>query len=334
MVCLLIGIFVIAIHYAISYYFLKNPLVIKKKKIPKNTLLKKVLKKDKFLGVVHRGGCLYNLENTMEAFQFAVKTGCDVLELDVFLTKDKKLVVFHDLELTRIFGKDILTSEANHEDFNNPAESIPMHFHKGGSFKTSGKKFPSPVSPTLEEVLLAFPKMNFSVEIKDLSTEARAEFCRIIRKLKAQDRVIAGITKGDGMKLLRKELPDMSTFTTVVEAMTLLISFILGALPYIDIGADALMLPYFTKDFEEWELAEPYTKNSTITILMYRIFRLCYAPITIHLKMRGYVSLPWVVNTENDFEVIRHGGSLGVITDDPILVREYIRKHRLNVNDD
>ncbi len=44
----------------------------------------------------HRGSRLLNPENTILAFQNAVDFGADVVETDVQLTKDGKLVIFHD----------------------------------------------------------------------------------------------------------------------------------------------------------------------------------------------------------------------------------------------
>lgn len=44
----------------------------------------------------HRGGSKMELENTLESFKEGMKQGCDILELDICVTKDKHLVVCHD----------------------------------------------------------------------------------------------------------------------------------------------------------------------------------------------------------------------------------------------
>ena len=46
----------------------------------------------------HRGVPEEHQENTMAGFKRAIALGIDGVELDVFLTKDNKLVVFHDLD--------------------------------------------------------------------------------------------------------------------------------------------------------------------------------------------------------------------------------------------
>ena len=52
----------------------------------------------------HRGVPEEYQENTMSGFKRAVELGLEGIELDVFLTKDQRLVVFHDLHTERLTG--------------------------------------------------------------------------------------------------------------------------------------------------------------------------------------------------------------------------------------
>ena len=54
-------------------------------------------------------------ENSLAAFARAVEAGCG-MELDVQLTKDGQLVVFHDKTLTRMCGADVCLSELSYEE--------------------------------------------------------------------------------------------------------------------------------------------------------------------------------------------------------------------------
>jgi glycerophosphoryl diester phosphodiesterase len=56
------------------------------------------------LSLGHRGVPEEHQENTMAGFRRAVELGLDGVELDVFLTKDHRLVVFHDAETERLTG--------------------------------------------------------------------------------------------------------------------------------------------------------------------------------------------------------------------------------------
>lgn len=51
--------------------------------------------------IAHRGGLSHAPENTLAAFQHAIDTGVDWLELDVQRTQDGQLVVFHDTTVER-----------------------------------------------------------------------------------------------------------------------------------------------------------------------------------------------------------------------------------------
>lgn len=70
--------------------------------------------------IAHRG--LYNNidtpENSIKAFKKAVKNGYGI-ELDVQLTIDNKLVVFHDESLLRMTGKDIILNRCAYDEIKN-----------------------------------------------------------------------------------------------------------------------------------------------------------------------------------------------------------------------
>ena len=53
----------------------------------------------------HRGDCTNAPENTLLAFERAVKVGADGIELDVRFDGDKNVVVFHDSALERLVGR-------------------------------------------------------------------------------------------------------------------------------------------------------------------------------------------------------------------------------------
>ncbi len=53
----------------------------------------------------HRGASDERLENTLPAFTRALERGADGVELDVQLTHDDEVVIFHDLDLLRLAGR-------------------------------------------------------------------------------------------------------------------------------------------------------------------------------------------------------------------------------------
>jgi len=55
--------------------------------------------------IAHRGYSAKFTENTIAAFNAAIDSGCNMIELDVHFSHDNQLVVFHDLKLKRITGR-------------------------------------------------------------------------------------------------------------------------------------------------------------------------------------------------------------------------------------
>ncbi len=53
----------------------------------------------------HRGASDARLENTLPAFLHALERGADGVELDVQLTRDGEVIVFHDADLLRLAGR-------------------------------------------------------------------------------------------------------------------------------------------------------------------------------------------------------------------------------------
>lgn len=62
----------------------------------------------------HRGASGYALENTWNAFHKACEFGVGI-ELDVQITKDGVVVVYHDENLKRLSGKNLLINEVDYE---------------------------------------------------------------------------------------------------------------------------------------------------------------------------------------------------------------------------
>jgi glycerophosphoryl diester phosphodiesterase len=57
------------------------------------------------LTIAHRGFSGQFPENTLLAFQEAIELGVEAIELDVQLSKDGEIIIFHDEELSRITGQ-------------------------------------------------------------------------------------------------------------------------------------------------------------------------------------------------------------------------------------
>ena len=59
-------------------------------------LINNFISKNKIFYFAHRGAPLLKHENTIESFERAIQLGCDGIEMDIQLTKDSKIIIFHD----------------------------------------------------------------------------------------------------------------------------------------------------------------------------------------------------------------------------------------------
>lgn len=93
-------------------------------------------------------------ENTLEAFELAIKKDY-IIELDIHLTKDKKIVVFHDYNTKRITRIDKIVEQSTYQELNN---QDVIHI------------------PLLEEVLkLVNSQVPLLIELKQLSKVGELE---------------------------------------------------------------------------------------------------------------------------------------------------------------
>lgn len=71
---------------------------------PYTTLAQAISSRNRPLVIAHRGGAHESTENTIGAFQRAVKIGADGIETDIRLTRDGVVVIYHDEYFGRVEG--------------------------------------------------------------------------------------------------------------------------------------------------------------------------------------------------------------------------------------
>lgn len=113
---------------------------------------------DRPLIFAHRGAKRVAPENTLPAFEAAIRLGADGVELDVQYSSDGKLVIFHNLELEKTSsGTGRVTAHTFEE----------LRQLDAGSY--FGPEFAGTCIPTLDEVLeLAKGKLLVNIELKSL----------------------------------------------------------------------------------------------------------------------------------------------------------------------
>ena len=111
----------------------------------------------------HRGASAYRPENTLPAFRLAGALGADVLEFDVRLSADGRVVVFHDDDLERVTGVKGPVSGRTYAQLR-LLDAAANFVDARGRRSFAGKGIHMPL---LSEVLRAFPRGRFNIELKD-----------------------------------------------------------------------------------------------------------------------------------------------------------------------
>lgn len=129
----------------------------------------------------HRGLSDYVPENTMSAFEEAVKEGATAIELDVQLTRDGEIIVLHDFILGRTNDGDGLVKDMKWTELSK--------LDAGSWFD---KRFMGLRIPNLEEVLAELPQNIFlNIEMKRMATDSNKGFAaKLVELLKKYKREV------------------------------------------------------------------------------------------------------------------------------------------------
>lgn len=141
--------------------------------------------------LAHRGGSLIAPENSMIAFKKAAELGVHGFEIDIRLTKDEEIVVFHDEYVDRTTDgagrvADMTLSELKAFDLGYQFINEQQEYEYRGQGLTA---------ITLHELFEAFPQMLINIDMKDSPETYEgslipSKLWRLIEELGAQNRVV------------------------------------------------------------------------------------------------------------------------------------------------
>ncbi len=153
--------------------------------------------------VAHRGFSGKAPENTMAAFEKALKVQADGIELDVHLSRDGKLVVMHDEKVDRTTNgtgwiKDLTLAELKRLD-------------NGSWF---GEYYKNETIPTLAEVLdrVADSNMIVNIELKNAIIQypnLEQKVIEEVERFQMEGRIILSSFRHDSLQLAKKINPSI-----------------------------------------------------------------------------------------------------------------------------
>jgi glycerophosphoryl diester phosphodiesterase len=139
--------------------------------------------------VAHRGGSALAPENTLAAFDGAVRLGADALEIDVRRTRDGAVVVFHDEETARLTGQAGTIEARTLEEVRALDAGFGFSSDDGATFPFRGTGVGV---PTLTELLARHPAMRVNIDAKTDDEPLARALAEVLRAAGALDRACIG----------------------------------------------------------------------------------------------------------------------------------------------
>ncbi len=239
----------------------------------------------------HRGSSAYAPENTLPAFALAVEMKADGVELDVHLSKDKKIVVCHNGTINDTSDGRGAICDMEY------SEILKYNFAHRYEHTRWVEQYGFVKAPLLDEVyeLLAPTGLTVNVEIKSDEEELPAMLIELAKRYGMSDRVT--YSAFNHANLMRLHDTDISVPTAPLYAQNLLFPWLYAGL----IGASAI----------HPEATQVFTVDG--------IIRECHT--------RGIRVNPWTLDGEERIVKCIEAGVDALITDVPDLARRLVLEH-------
>lgn len=285
----------------------------------------------------HRGGGINNPENTMLAFREAVKTiGIDIIESDLYLTKDGYLVYNHDSyidETCNVNGDMTLTEVENlckDKSKRHYIEDMTLEELRQYNFgfyyeDKNGKRIYkdatdlegmglqiATVDQLFEEFYEEYPELLFIVEIKN-EGELGFKACEILYETLNQypeykDQIVVGTFHDEIEEQLKEKYPELMRGAPTGTAAKFILTQFLGVNLFDQSDFACLQIP------TSYDLGvELYLDKKTIINRAHR---------------RNVAVQYWTIN---DADEMRHLIELGcdcIMTDDPLLLKSVLEEYK------
>jgi glycerophosphoryl diester phosphodiesterase len=243
------------------------------------------------LVIAHRGGARESTENTIGAFQRAVKIGADGIETDVRLTRDGIVVVYHDQYFGRVEGlrqaeRTRLVSDMTYAELSRQT-LVPVGDDRGGRRV-----------PTLDELLSSVRSVLLNIEIK-----RGARFDELVNK------TIATLKNFSELDRVVLESPDLDTAEKLRVALGPRLKL------HINPGYDE-SVPYMVS-LERVLKFKPHSISVSYKKLSREIVELAHAA--------GVEVWVWTVDSVEIAEAMRLLGVDAIKTDSPTMLMEMFK---------
>ena len=285
----------------------------------------------------HRGGGKNNPENTMLAFREAVKTiGVDIIESDLYLTKDGYLVYNHDSyvdETCNINGdisleevEELIEDKSKRHYISDMTLAELEQYNFGYYFEDkNGERIYkdatalegmglqiATVDKLFEEFYKDYPELLFIVEIKN-DGESGYEACRILYETLEKypvykDRIVVGTFHDEIEKELKEKYPSLLRGAPTGSAASFVLTQYLGV-NIFDNG-----------DFACLQIPMSYDLGIEVGLVNQGLVNRAHR--------RNVAVQYWTINDPDEMRTLIELGCDCIMTDDPILLKSVLDEYK------
>ena len=253
----------------------------------------------------HRGARARRPENTLPAFEYAIRQGVDALEMDMAVTRDNIVVISHDPILHGPVCTGPNPSAVIHQLTLAEVRQWDCGAIRNPKFATQ-EPIPGTRMPTLDEVFELAPRGNFDYNIETKSFVDKPEytpppeaFVRLvlekIRKYRLEKRIILQSFDFRTLVAMKKIAPEIR----------------LSALTEFD-----------QRDF-------PAIAAEARAGIISPEFHLVTAAKVAAAHAAGLQVVPWTADTPADWDRLIQARADAIITDDPAELIAYLKRHAM-----
>lgn len=246
---------------------------------------------DRTLNIAHRGGALEAPENTLYAFEHAMRVGADALELDVWITADGHLVAIHDPTVDRTTDGHGRVDEMTLKQIQALDAAWSWNPENLSEPPLRGQGI---MIPELKQIFERFPETPLIIELKTDNPDAVMALGDLILKHNAVDRVIAASFDQRTIRRVRRHFPDVLTSGGRDEVARFYLLHRIGLTGLLRPAAHSFQLPEY---------------HGRVHLLSPRMLNA--------LQRNGIDAHVWTINKTDDLLRMLELGVDGIITDRP-----------------
>ena len=242
--------------------------------------------------IPHRGGSNIVPENTLHGLQMVISEGFTHFETDLRMSKDGEIFLHHDDSFNRTTDVEGKVKDFNWSEIKNI--NAGYEFYKNNNLSGYTTTF-----VRLEDALSMSKVLKFNLDLKE--TGLAKKVVEIVFSLNAQNRVLVSSFNPSRLdEFLLESKGQIATSGTFRE------------------NAIARFLPIKKRNFQVQALQAPF-KWKGMQIYSKKLVNFC--------KLNNLQLHIWTVNSINNLKICLDLGCDGIITDEPLLFREYLNSY-------